>query len=196
MSSRLTKLTVAPQFLKLAFKPVSVEQGKAVDLAVKIDQAVAFPGQAKVMLLGLPNKVTTDPVLITKDSKDMVFHIQTENASPAGDIKNLFCEVVISQNGEPITHHLGTGRLRIDKPLPPRTGPGPGKVATASALEHCGQPQPAREAQVGKQSADEPFDGSALSIPAGMNVTIAPGPWFAPGRRLRPGLRPHPEPGR
>ncbi len=133
VSSRLTKLTVAPQFLKLAFKPVSVEQGKAVDLAVKIDQAVAFPGQAKVMLLGLPNKVTTDPVLITKDSKDMVFHIQTENASPAGDIKNLFCEVVISQNGEPITHHLGTGRLRIDKPLPPRTGPGPGKVATASA---------------------------------------------------------------
>ena len=36
-----------------------------------------------------------------------------------GEVKNLFCQVVITQNGEPIVHNLGTGRLRIDRPLAP-----------------------------------------------------------------------------
>ena len=85
---------------------------------MKVNKAVDFPGEAKVTLLGLPNKVTTEPVTITKDSKDVVFHVKTEPSSPAGEMKNLFCQVVITQNGEPIVHNLGTGRLRIDRPLP------------------------------------------------------------------------------
>jgi len=119
LSSRLTKLSVAPQFLTLKFKSVSVDQGKEVDLGVTIEKAVDFPGEAKATLLGLPNKVTAEPVTITKDSRDVVFHLKTATSSPAGEEKNLFCQVVITQNGEPVVHNLGTGRLRIDKPLPP-----------------------------------------------------------------------------
>ena len=48
----------------------------------------------------------------------MVFHVKTDASSPPGELKNLFCQVVITQDGEPIVHNLGTGRLRIDKPLP------------------------------------------------------------------------------
>ncbi len=119
VSSRLTKLSVAPQFLTLKFHNVSVEQGKEVDLGVTVEKAVDFRGEAKATLLGLPNKVTTEPGTITKDSRDVVFHLKTEPSSPPGEVKNLFCQVVITQNGEPIVHNLGTGRLRIDKPLPP-----------------------------------------------------------------------------
>ena len=133
VSSGLTKLTVAPQFLALKFNPVTVEQGKEVNLGVKIQKALDFPGEAKATLLGLPNKVTTEPATITKDSKEMVFRIKTDPSSPPGDIKSLFCQVVITQNGEPITHNLGTGRLRIDKPLPPRKTPSPVKATLTSA---------------------------------------------------------------
>ncbi len=132
VSSGLTKLTVAPQFLALKFSSVSVEQGKDVNLGVKIEKAADFPGEAKAVLLGLPNKVTAEPVMITKDSTEMIFHIKTEPSSPPGDIKNVFCQVVITQNGEPITHNLGTGRLRIDKPLPPRNTANPGKGTLTS----------------------------------------------------------------
>ena len=83
-----------------------------------INKAVDFPGEAKATLLGLPNKVTAEPVTITKDTTEMVFHVKTEPPSPPGEIKSLFCQVVITQDGEPIVHNLGTGRLRIDKPLP------------------------------------------------------------------------------
>ena len=133
MSSGLTKLTIASQFLALKFNPVSVEQGKEVNLGVKVEKAVDFSGEAKAVLIGLPNKVTAEPVTITKASTEMVFHIKTDPASPAGDIKNLFCKVVITQNGEPITHNLGTGRLRIDRPLPPRKASGAVKATLTAA---------------------------------------------------------------
>jgi hypothetical protein len=135
VSSRLTKLSVAPQFLTLKFNSVSVDQGKEVDLGVTIEKAVDFPGEAKATLLGLPNRVTAEPVTITKDSTEAVFHLKTDPTSPAGEVKNLFCQVVITQNGEPVVHNLGTGRLRIDKPLPPaRNAPTAAKTTVTSAV--------------------------------------------------------------
>ena len=47
-----------------------------------------------------------------------------------GETKSLFCEVVITQDGEPIVHHLGTGRLRIDAPLAKPVTPATKPVAT------------------------------------------------------------------
>ena len=134
VSSQFAKLTVAPQFLTFKFTPVSVEQGKEVALAVKVDKAVDFPGEAKVTLVGLPNKVTTEPATITKDTTDLVFRLKTDPASPAGETKTLFCQVVVTQDGEPIVHNLGFGRLRIDAPLPQKkNAPASAKPAVASA---------------------------------------------------------------
>jgi hypothetical protein len=50
----------------------------------------------------------------------MVFPIKVEeNARPA-TYKSLVCRAVVVQKGEPVTHTLGTGELRVDKPLPPK----------------------------------------------------------------------------
>jgi hypothetical protein len=117
VSSELTKLAVAAPFLALKFEAVSVERGEETDLAVVVKKLADFPGEAKVTLLGLPNKVTTAPATITKDASEIVFHLKTDAVSPVGETKNLFCQVVITENGEPIVHNLGTGRLRIDAPL-------------------------------------------------------------------------------
>jgi hypothetical protein len=132
VSSQLANLTIAPPFLGLTYQAASVDQGKEVDMAVKVAKAVDFPGEADVTLIGLPNKVTTDVKKITKDTTDMVFHIKTDKVSPAGNHANLFCQVVVHQNGEPIVHNIGTGTLRIDVPLPPKANsPAPAPVAAA-----------------------------------------------------------------
>ncbi len=120
VSSGFAKLNVSQPFLALKLDAVSVEQGKDAVLSVKITKAVDFPGEAKVTLIGLPNKVTTDPATITKDSTDLVFKLTTDPTSPVGETKSLFCQVVVTQDGEPIVHNLGSGRLRIDAPLAPR----------------------------------------------------------------------------
>lgn len=143
VSSQLAKLTIAQQFVTLAFQPASVEQGKEVDLVVGVNKAVDFPGEAVVNLIGLPNKVTTDVKKITKDTKDMVFKIKTDKVSPAGNHVNLFCQVIVTQNGEPIVHNLGTGQIRIDVPLPPKPAP----VAAAPAPKPVAAPAPAPPAE-------------------------------------------------
>ena len=45
--------------------------------------------------------------------------------------------MVVTQNGEPIVHNLGTGTLRIDVPLPPSQPRAPAAVASTA-------PAPAR----------------------------------------------------
>ena len=81
-------------------------------------EASDFEGAAKVEMFGLPNEVTTEPQEITKDSTELVFHVKTTANSPAGKHKTVICRATIMANGEPITHTLGTGELRIDEPLP------------------------------------------------------------------------------
>jgi hypothetical protein len=132
VSSQLANLTIANPYVGLTYQAASVEQGKEVDMAIKVAKAVDFAGEATVTLIGLPNKVTTDVKKITKDTTDLVFHIKTDKVSPAGNHASLFCQVVITQNGEPIVHNIGTGTLRIDVPLPPKANaPAPAPVAAA-----------------------------------------------------------------
>jgi hypothetical protein len=81
-------------------------------------------------LYGLPNKVTTTAMELNKDTKELVFKIKAEADAPPGKNQNLFCQVVITENGEPVLHNLGTGQLRVDKPLPPKpNAPSPMPVA-------------------------------------------------------------------
>jgi hypothetical protein len=134
VSSQLANLTIAQPFVNLTYQAASVDQGKEVDMAVKITKAVDFSGEAVATLLGLPNKVTSDVKKFNKDATDLIFHIKTDKISPAGNHASLFSQVVITQNGEPIVHNIGTGTLRIDVPLPPKpSAPAPATAQVAAA---------------------------------------------------------------
>ena len=122
-------------------------------------QGRRFPRRGAGHLIGLPNKVTTDVKKITKDTTDLVFHIKTDKVSPAGNHASLFCRVVITQNGEPIVHNIGTGTLRIDVPLPPKANaPAPAAGRRGSQARGRGRRQaadPAGKAPAGKQASQD-----------------------------------------
>ncbi len=112
------KIKVAEQYMKLKYVTSAVERGSSLDFPVQIENVTPFEGKAKVELIGLPNKVTTVAQEITKDTKEVVFPIKTDPASPLGEHKNLFCRITVMVNGEPVLHNIGTGRLRLNKPAP------------------------------------------------------------------------------
>lgn len=131
-ASPFSTLKVAERYLTFAYEQAAVEQGKETELVVKVTKAKDYVGPAKVTLIGLPNKVTTDPMDVNKDLAELIFKIKTDKESPAGHHKNLFCQVIVMENGEPILHTLGGGALRIDVPLPPKKdAPPPMPVAAA-----------------------------------------------------------------
>lgn len=111
-------ITVAEPYMSMELVNVADEQGKEINLPVEIENSTPFEGKATVELLGLPTKTKTEPTEIDKDTKQIVFKIQTEKDAPVGETKNLFCRVIVTENGEPVEHKLGSGRLRINKPAP------------------------------------------------------------------------------
>ena len=120
IASQLANLDVSEPFVGFALQRSDVEQGKDTEIVCTITQVKPFDGQAKVELLGLPNRVTTEVAQITKATKELVFKIKTDVKSPAGTHKNIFCRVTVTQAGEPVIHaRVGATELRIDKPLPP-----------------------------------------------------------------------------
>ena len=120
VSTQLATLEIAAPYLNLAIERGAVEQGKDTQMFVKFTPTKPFAGVAKVTLIGLPPKVTTTVLDVTKDTKEMGFNLKVEAAAPAGIHRNLFCQVVITENGEPVVHNLGSSELRIDVPLPPK----------------------------------------------------------------------------
>jgi hypothetical protein len=120
----------------------SVEQGKSTEIFAKVTVNSPFEGAAKVEIIGLPPKVAAPPIEITKETKEFAFKVAADAASPAGQHKNLFCQAVIIENGEPIIHAVGGTELRIDVPLPPKPD-APAAVAAAKPAE-AAPPAPKR----------------------------------------------------
>jgi hypothetical protein len=138
VSSQLATLNVAAPYVGFAFQKASAEQGQDTDVVIKVAKNTDFDGPAKVELLGLPAGVTTTAGEFNKDTKDLVFKIKTQQTSPAGRHTSLLCRAIITGQGEPITHMLYGGELRIDVPLPP-------KPAATTAAKPPPQPTPLAE---------------------------------------------------
>lgn len=119
VASQMATLEIAEPFLQFALDRAAVEQGQETEIFGKITVSKPFEGKAKVRMLGLPNKVQTEELEFTKDTAELTFKITTDATSPAGRHKSVFCQVVVTQNDEPIVHrNVGGTELRIDKPLP------------------------------------------------------------------------------
>ena len=123
VSTPFAKLRVDTPYVQLNFPKEKVTRGESVDFRIGVKVLKPFEGKAEVVLRGLPAGTTVAPVSMTKETKELVFHIQTTVKAPPGRHKAVLCQFAISEQGEPIAHNVGTGELRIDKPVPPKVKP-------------------------------------------------------------------------
>ncbi len=152
-------LRVEEQYFTFEFTQAAVEQGKEIVFPVKVKKRKDFEGEAEVRLLGLPANTTAENLKLTKDTQELVFTIKSTEKTPPGMNKNLFCQVLVPEAGVTVLHNLGSGVLRVDKPLPPKKNqpkPKPQPVAKKtppkrplSRLEMLRQQQKEREAAGG-----------------------------------------------
>ena len=135
VSSQLATVEVAPPYVNLTLERAAAEQGKATEIFCKVQPQTPFSGAAKVQILGLPNKVTAPEVSMTKETKEFGFKVSVDKTSPAGVHRNIFCQLVIVQNGEPVVHNLGSTELRIDVPIPAKAAEAPKAAPAAVAAK-------------------------------------------------------------
>jgi hypothetical protein len=137
VSSQLADLEVAEPRLRFQFQPAVVELGQKSTIVIKVEKSQKLESPAALELLGLPNEVTTEPRLLGDAAGEVSFPITTTSKSPPGLHKTIICRAVVKSQGEPITHIVGGGELRIQPPLPPKAA-----VAAAPAPKPVPQPQP------------------------------------------------------
>lgn len=138
VSTEIFPLEVATPYFAFATQKAAAEQGQDVTLVIEVEQKKEFDGAAKVELLGLPAGVTTEPQELNKEMAELHFPLKVAADARVGKHTSLVCRAVVTLNGEPITHTLGNGELRIDAPLPPKTETKPAEQP---------QPQPAAVAK-------------------------------------------------
>lgn len=139
VSSQLATLDVSDPYVGFTYTAAAVEKGKETEVVIQVAKNKDFEGPAKLELLGLPNEVTAEPIEITQASTEAIFKVKTTANSPVGKHPTLLSRLTVMANGEPITHMIGGGELRIDEPLPPKADAPAAPVAEAA-------PAPAAEA--------------------------------------------------
>jgi len=142
VATPFAKLDVKEPYVALTYPKAAVEIGQEVDYPIAVEVKTPFEGTVLVKLLG----VTAEPIEMTKDTKELKFHIKTTEKSPAGRHKTLICQFSIMQAEEPIAHTIGTGELRVDKPLPPKKEEAPKKEEPKVAMNGVSHDTPSRNA--------------------------------------------------
>ena len=135
-------MTIAQPLMGGQIAMAVTEQGKSAEVIVQLNHVTAFEGEATLELVGLPPKAAAEPIKIKAGQEQAVFTVTTDAATPVGQHKSLFCQVVLAKEGEEMRQSLaGGGILRVDAPKP----------ATVAAA-----PQPAQPAAQPQPAAGEP----------------------------------------
>ncbi len=117
VSSQLAKIEVAEPFLTGKIETLTVRPGEKARLICKLDQKTPFAGKAIVRLVGLPDKVTSEPREITSEDKEVAFDLNVDPSCPPKSTRVLLCNVLIQKDGDLIAHNIaGGGHLRIVPP--------------------------------------------------------------------------------
>lgn len=120
VSSDLTEISVAQNYIGGKIQFTSVEQGGEAKIVCKLEEVRPFEGKAKLELLGLPAKAAAEPIEITNDQKEITFAVKTESDTPMGQSKNLYCLFTLPENGQTVSHLLARGGvLRVDPLVEP-----------------------------------------------------------------------------
>jgi hypothetical protein len=107
---------VAPPYVTAQLDRGVVEQGRSAAVTCHLTMNKPFDGKAKLQLLNLPFKVTSQDVEITSSDHEVQIPVTADKTSQVSQKKDLYCVLTIMQDGEPIVQNIAQGgMLRIAK---------------------------------------------------------------------------------
>jgi hypothetical protein len=114
-SSMLAPLTVSKPFFYGQIDRSNAVQGDPVAITCHLNQNLPFDGPATLRLMGLPTKVMAPDVIVTSSDTQALFNVTTDPTTPAGQHKDLFCQITVEKSGVKMVANTAFGGvLRID----------------------------------------------------------------------------------
>ena len=116
VSSPFVTLDVAEPFLNGSIDLATTEVGKDVTLICELENLQPFDGEAQLTLGSLPHGVTAQPVSIKASDKSVKIPLKVPADVKPGKNKNIFAQVLIMKDGQPIPHQIASGTTLVITP--------------------------------------------------------------------------------
>ncbi len=142
VATAIVPLEVAEPLFDVKLARANIEQGGTAEMVVSVTPKREFSGTVEATLVGLPAGVTSSPLAIDAETKDLHFVLQAAATARVGNFSSVLCRIVNTplppvadsptappasadpaQTVQTITQTIGGGRIRVDKPLVPRESP-------------------------------------------------------------------------
>lgn len=118
LSTQLASIEVAEPFVLGKVDTVAVEQGKTAKIVCKLEHKRPAPADAKLRLLGLPEKLGSPTLPLVKDQVEAVFDLAIPSDLAPGSFRQLSCVLESAADGDVIRQTVSSGgTLRI---IPPK----------------------------------------------------------------------------
>lgn len=149
VSSQLFTLTVEEPFVRGTIEMAATEQGKEVQVIVKLEHLREWEGEAELKLIGLPAHTSAPVITITHGQEQAVFLVAVGSETPVNQHRGLLCEVTLTIQGEPVVARAASnGVLRVDRPRPQMVEASPAQEAAPDAPAPQQEPQLSRLEQL------------------------------------------------
>ena len=145
VASPFVNLSIEEPYVKMKMNMAMVNQGASGEMVCELENLRPFDGKAKIQIMALPAKATAPEVEVSKDDTSVAIPVAAADETPVGQHKNMFCTLVVTVNGQPITHRVGMGGvLRVDpkpkEPAKPAAPAAPGKPAAVAKTDAPAKP--------------------------------------------------------
>lgn len=117
LSTQLTPIDVAEAFVLGKVDTLAVEQGKTAKIVCKLEHKRPVPAGAKLRLLGLPEKLGSPSLPLSKDQAEAVFELKVPDDLAPGSFRQLSCVLEADVDGDVLRQTVSSGgTLRIVPP--------------------------------------------------------------------------------
>ena len=116
VSSPFVTLDVAEPYLSGSIDLATTKVGKDVTLTCELETLQTFDGEAQLTLGSLPHGVTAQPVSIKAGDKTVKIPLKVPADVKPGKSKNIFAQVLIMKDGQPIPHQIASGTTLVITP--------------------------------------------------------------------------------
>lgn len=117
-SSPFVSLAVAEPYLSGSIALITTQVGQNVTLTCTLENLRSFEGEAVLTLQGLPHKVTAKPVKFTAKDTELKIPLTVAADVKPGKNKNIFAQVLITENKSQVPHQIAQGTTVIITPKP------------------------------------------------------------------------------
>ncbi len=148
VSSALVDLTIIPPPVTGTMPSAAGEQGKTTRLICQLAVDGDLPESMVATLEGLPNRVTAEPVMLTRGDRRVEFVIHLSDDAPLGEFSSLVCRLSGQLKGQNVSYCVGRGCVLETRP--------PGKLVT----DANGRPLSRLEVLRQEKAAKKPADGN------------------------------------